>query len=270
MDNWIVTIISGTIGAIIGTYGGAFFLNYWQNRKIRKIRNIAIKALKIILEYKKKSFSNAENQFNTLTISEKRAVIVALHKLGLPIGLGTNEIFDIRNVHFLDRTIDEDEVEGMITQVKQGNCDSLFYMDVESYFTSNFKMLARRSAARRYVKEVLAKSTVSLQQMQITSPQNWPSLFTFGEYKIILAFREQVNDSYFFELNGNPNKEKIDTLLNDIDLGLWDDYLCWSIEAYQNVKSQNIMTQILTAKLANNDNSSIVANTIPPEEEQKS
>lgn len=87
MDNWIVTIISGTIGAIIGTYGGAFFLNYWQNRKIRKIRNIAIKALKIILEYKKKSFSNAENQFNTLTISEKRAVIVALHKLGLPIGL---------------------------------------------------------------------------------------------------------------------------------------------------------------------------------------
>ena len=68
MDNWIVTIISGAIGAIIGTYSGAFFLNYWQNRKIRKIRNIAIKALKIILEYKKKSFSNAENQFNTLTM----------------------------------------------------------------------------------------------------------------------------------------------------------------------------------------------------------
>ena len=65
----------------------------------------------------------------------------------------------------------------------------------------------------------------------------------------------------------NPNNQR---LLNDIDLGLWDDYLCWSIEAYQNVKSQNIMTQILTAKLANNDNSSIVANTIPPEEEQKS
>lgn len=30
MDNWVLTIISGTIGAIIGTYGGAFFLHYWQ------------------------------------------------------------------------------------------------------------------------------------------------------------------------------------------------------------------------------------------------
>lgn len=28
MENWVLTIISGTIGAIIGTYGGAFFLNY--------------------------------------------------------------------------------------------------------------------------------------------------------------------------------------------------------------------------------------------------
>lgn len=47
MENWVLTIISGTIGAIIGTYGGAFFLNSWQNRKTRRIRSIAIKALNI-------------------------------------------------------------------------------------------------------------------------------------------------------------------------------------------------------------------------------
>ena len=243
MDNWVLTIISGTIGAIIGTYGGAFFLHYWQNRKTRKIRSTAIKALKIFMDYPKKSYTEAENQFNTLTYSEKRAVIVALHKLGVPMGLATNEVFDIKNIHFLDRTIDKDEIKGMIAQVKQGSCDNLFHMDVESYFTANFRILAKRNAARKYVNEVLLKSTVNLQLMQMTTQQNWVEKFSFGEYKIIQAFREQVNDNYFFDA-------KIDSLLNDIDLGLWDEYLCWNFEAYQNVKAQNLMTQMITAKLA--------------------
>lgn len=158
MENWVLTIISGTIGAIIGTYGGAFFLNSWQNRKTRRIRSIAIKALNIFLDYPKKSYTEAENQFNTLTYSEKRAVIVALHKLGVPMGLATNEVFDIKNIHFLDRTIDKDEIKGMIAQVKQGSCDNLFHMDVESYFTANFRILAKRNAARKYVNQVLLKA----------------------------------------------------------------------------------------------------------------
>jgi len=145
----------------------------------------------------------------------------------------------------------------MIAQVKKGSCDNLFYMDVESYFTTNFRILAKRNAARKYVNGVLSKSTVNLQEMQMTSPQNWVSLFTFGEYKIIQAFREQVNDNYFFDANGYPNKEKIGSLLNDIDLGLWDEYLCWSFESYQNVKSQNIMTQIITAKLVDANNNHV-------------
>ena len=88
--------------------------------------------------------------------------------------------------------------------------------------------------------------------MQMTTQQNWVEKFSFGEYKIIQAFREQVNDNYFFDANGYPNKEKINSLLNDIDLGLLDEYLCWSFEAYQNVKAQNLMTQMITAKLAEN------------------
>lgn len=268
MDNWVITIISGTIGAIIGTYGGTFFLNYWQNRKTRSIRNIAIKALKIFLDYPKKSYTEAEHQFNTLSYSGKRAVIVALHKLGVPMGLATNEVFDIKNIHFLDRIIDKEEIEGMIAQIKKGSCDNLFYMDVESYFTTNFRILAKRNAARKYVNEVLSKSTVNLQEMQMTSPQNWVSLFTFGEYKIIQAFREQVNDNYFFDANGYPNKEKIGSLLNDIDLGLWDEYLCWSFESYQNVKSQNIMTQIITAKLVDANNNH-VSESLPSDSKKK-
>lgn len=184
------------------------------------------------------------------------------------MGLATNEVFDIKNIHFLDRVIDKDEIDGMITQVKQGSCDNLFYMDVESYFTANFRILAKRNAARKYVNEVLIKSTVNFQQMQMTTQYNWVEKFTFGEYKIVQAFREQVNDSYFFDTNGYPNKEKIDSLLNDIDLGLWDEYLCWNYESYQNVKSQNAMTQMITAKLVDANNNH-VEESLPSDSKKK-
>lgn len=49
MNDWVITIISGAIGAIIGTFGGVFLLDYWQNRKNREIRDTAIKALRIFL-----------------------------------------------------------------------------------------------------------------------------------------------------------------------------------------------------------------------------
>ena len=92
--------------------------------------------------------------------------------------------------------------------------------------------------------------------------------FTFGEYKIIQAFREQVNDNYFFDANGYPNNEKIDSLLNDIDLGLWDEYLCWSFESYQNIKSQNLMTQMITAKLVDGNNNH-VSESLPSNSKKK-
>lgn len=100
----------------------------------------------------------------------------------------------------------------------------------------------------------------------MTTQQNWVEKFSFGEYKIIQAFREQVNDNYFFDANGYPNKEKIDSLLNDIDLGLWDEYLCWSFEAYQNVKAQNLMTQMITAKLTEANNS--VSESLPSDKKE--
>ena len=34
--------------------------------------------------------------------------------------------------------------------------------------------------------------------------------------------------------------------MKDIDLGLWDSYLMWNFEAYQNIKTQNLMAQYLT------------------------
>lgn len=250
MDNWISIFISGVLGALIGTFGGSFFLFKLNELKNIKLRRVAINALKIFQKYYGKTFTEAENEFNTLTVSEKRICLVALHKLGLPIGLPPHECFDIKRVRLLSRLIEKDAINGMIKQIDTGNCDNLFYLDVESYFSSNIIILTMRSSAQRYVLEVLSKSKVDLHNRIITYPNNWITQFTFGEYKTIQAFQEQVNDTYFFNEKGEPDENKISSLLIDIDLGLWDQYLTWSFESYQNIKLQNAMTQTITNQLS--------------------
>ena len=47
----VVTLISGAIGAIIGTYGGALFAAKRQEKHIKELRQVAIKALKIFQKY---------------------------------------------------------------------------------------------------------------------------------------------------------------------------------------------------------------------------
>ena len=70
-------------------------------------------------------------------------------------------------------------------------------------------------------------------------------IFSLGEFKAIQVLREQVRDQMYFDENGQPKKEKLDTLIKDIDLGLWDSYLMWNYEAYQSVMMQIKMGQVI-------------------------
>ena len=102
MNEIIIAFLTALVGGLIGTYGGARFLNLREDYKMKKVRAIAIKALDVIKKYSKQSYMNAESDFNTsLSITEKRMVIVALHKLGIPMGVPANEVFDIRKIHSL-------------------------------------------------------------------------------------------------------------------------------------------------------------------------
>ena len=55
---------------------------------------------------------------------------------------------------------------------------------------------------------------------------------------------------------GNLYRKKINTLLKEIDLGLWDNYLLWSFEAYQNIMLQNKFADFLSQANFNNPNNS--------------
>ena len=51
MNDILISLLAGAIGALIGTFFGTYFLARRQENKIDKVRNIAIKGLNIIKGY---------------------------------------------------------------------------------------------------------------------------------------------------------------------------------------------------------------------------
>ena len=150
----VVTLISGAIGAIIGTYGGALFAAKRQEKHIKELRQVAIKALKIFQKYarNRQTYDVAASEFNNaLSIAEKRVFIVALHKLGIPILATPDSKFDIQNIVFEKREIDKDEIEAIISQIQLGHCDQLFYIEPDNYFSENIRLKTLRYIAKRWV-----------------------------------------------------------------------------------------------------------------------
>ena len=242
----LVPILTAVIGGWIGAYFGNKYREDKESKEKEIVRNIAVKALDILKSYSGKSYREAEGEFNkSMSIAEKRTVIVALHKLGIPFGVPSNETFNIREIHFVDTIVNDDDIDGIILQISKGYCDNLFYIDPDTYFASNFTLFAMRNAGKKYVKEILARSRVNTETKVLMEPVEMGSIFTLGEFKAIQVLREQVRDQMYFDKNGQPIKEKIDSLLKDIDLGLWDSYLMWNYENYQSVKAQVQVGQMI-------------------------
>lgn len=259
MISILVTLLTTAIGAFIGTlYGSKKLYEYQQSGKI-STRKTAIKAVKIFKKYVGQPYSNAQFDFNTsLSISEKRAVLVALHKLGVPIVVPLTTSFQISNIQFSDRIISKEELESIAAQLDNGNCDYLFYEDVEDHFSSNLRLNTLRALAKRYVNKVMKNSRY--ENGGISDPNNWETLyFTPGEIQAILVFHKRVHDSLYYEDNGNLRSGIIDKLINEIEIGLWDNYLFWDYAAHQNMMSQSMLANLLSKMFSpcqQNNNSS--------------
>ena len=242
----LVPILTAVLGGWVGAYYGNKYRANKETHEKEMVRNIAIKALKILKSYSRMSYRETEGEFNkSMSIAEKRTIIVALHKLGIPFGIPSNEKFNIREIHFVDTLVNEDDIDGIILQISKGYCDNLFYLDPDTYFASNFTLFAMRNVGKRYVKEILAKSKLNPDNKLLNEPVDLSNVFSLGEFKAVQVLRDQVRDVAYFDKNGQPIKEKIEVLLKEIDLGLWDSYLLWNYENYQSVKAQIQMGQMI-------------------------
>lgn len=258
MNNIVLSLLVALIGGLIGTYCGSYFLHLREESKTKKVRSIAIKALEILKKYAKQSYREAENEFNnTITITEKRTIIVALHKLGVPFEIPYNEMFEIKKMHFIDKVIDKEEVDDVILQINKGYCDNLFYLDPDSYFAENTSF-AKRNVAKKYVKEVLSKSRGDKNHLVIY-PDNWNTNFGIGEFQSIRVFHERVCFDVLFDSNGIPIPEKLDQIIHEIDMGLWDDSFQINYEVYRSIKSQIEMNNTFQALAVQQQNTGIKA-----------
>ncbi|MDD5997184.1 MAG: hypothetical protein PUC42_09790 [Bacteroidales bacterium] len=253
--NLCLPIITAFIGAIIGTFLGSWFIFKFQDNKIEKIRKIAVKALSIFEKYDKKSYQAVSEEFNTtLNLSEKQMVLVALHKIGLPIEFAGENIFNIHFIRFLDTKIHQEEIKNMITQIKSGYCDRFFFEDIQNYFVANNRIYALRSTGKRFIKDVLARST---SKDKITYyPEMWQKDFSDGEIRSILVLMKHLNEESNFDVNGNPKTTVIEKMIRDIDRGLYDNYLVWDYEMYENFLMQKGVANLVAQQISlNNINS---------------
>jgi hypothetical protein len=243
----ILSVLSALIGAFIGTYFAAHFINRKSENKIKEVRKIAIKALDIMKKYAKdkKAYCNANEQFNNeLNIAEKRTILVCLHKMGIPIQMPVGKTFDIKKIQFLEKFVEKDEIEGMQIQINNGHCDHLFFMDVDKYFTEDTKIKTIRNIAGKFVREVLDKSKYDSNSNKLTYPENWTDKFSYGERQMIMVFWEVIRSPYYFDKQtGNPKVENTNQLIIEIENGLWDGYLQWDYDAYQNMLVQKKMAE---------------------------
>ncbi|WP_407194918.1 hypothetical protein [Citrobacter farmeri] len=130
----------------------------------------------------------------------------------------------------------------MIKQIKNGNCDNLFYADVEKFFTENVRMNRIRKIAENYIENVMSLSSLKFDEnntpIDIIKPDNWVDLFTPGELKTIQTFIQLLVDISYYDSRGNIKTEEMIKILSEIKSGMWDNYLLWDNTAYQNMQLQ--------------------------------
>lgn len=235
-----VTLLSGVVGAFIGTYFGAVFSARRQEKRLREVRKMALKAIDIFKSYAHggKTFAETADQFNnSMSISEKRTIIVALHKLGIPVQVLSNEVFNISKVAFARQIIDKDELDAIESQIESGHCDTLFHSDPEKYFDDNVRQKSLRSVAKRWVLEVLVNSSISEDRQTVMYPKDWFNDFSLGERYAICVMKERISTEEYLNSNAQIDNKKISDLLRDIDCGLWDNCLYWDYTNYRSVIS---------------------------------
>lgn len=255
-----VTLLSGVAGAFVGTYFGAVFSTRRQEKRLREVRKMALKAVDIFKSYAHggKTYDETADQFNnSMSISEKRTIIVALHKLGIPVQVLSSEAFNISKVTFARQIIDKDELDAIASQIESGHCDTLFHSDPETYFDDNIRQKSLRSVAKRWVQEVLVNSTLSENRQIVTYPKDWFNAFTLGERYALCVMKERISTEEYFNSNAQIDSKKIADLLRDIDCGLWDNCLYWDYTNYQSVISATSLNATVERMIRNSSNSAL-------------
>lgn len=274
-SNYVGEAIYGTIGAIIGTFGGSWITYRFGQRHVHSVRKIAISALKDMKKFAKKNntYKTIEPIFNNINEARKRAILTALYKVGIPIAIPEDGNLNIADIHFNDEVIDANYLDDVIININLGHCDKYFYEDISSCIASDFRIKAIRKIGVKYVTEVLSRSRAENNQVQ--RPDNWMSLFTYGELQTIAVLAENLLDVSYFD-RGVPKKQEMEKIISEINKGIWDMHLQWNYTAHSNMKLQkenmllqNIVVREMLCRMQNSNQGNETQHTIDSKEQQQ-
>ncbi|EKN3347466.1 hypothetical protein [Yersinia ruckeri] len=239
------TILFSLASAFVGTFFGTYWIKKTTDKKMKHVRDIAISCLNMMKEYCKKenTYQEFQNEFNNkYSIANKRAFLVVLHKIGIPVEFATEKSFDVKNVSFLPEKIDGKEIEDMISQIRSGQCDHLFFLDPDTYFNENGAVRKKRSIAIKFIDKAMADSVGQEEGEQFVQrfPVDWTSYFSPGEINVISVFRKKLCNPYYYKSDGKVKNKELDRLREEVNIGIWDYYFSWDIGAFENMYSQRI------------------------------
>lgn len=237
--DWVVSILTSIIGTGFGAYAGAKLITNQQEAKKRYPRELLMNIISDFSDYS--NYKEAEGQFNKRSMIEKKAVLVALKNLGIPVKVNlVDDRFDIDKIEFLAFPVNIKEIEKMKKYVALGLCDDLFFNDIDTgFYQSPPKIIRARGiaikvleAAKRLDPSIRYDIAGLARAAQISTSQ-FEVVYVFWLSVDILEETSSVTQRY--------DDKKIDSVIQDVKNGIFDHIFYWDFRAYINMNEQRKM-----------------------------
>jgi hypothetical protein len=234
--NIIASIIGTCLAAYLGTYWGSKLIIDQQEKNKKPSRDLLNSIISDFSKYQK--YKSAEEQFNTRSVIEKKTVLVALKNLGVPVKINlVDDRFDIEKIEFLDSDIKEEEIKKMKEYVSLGLCDALFFNDIDSgFFQSPPKIIRAREIAIKVLQSI---ELIDFQPKDDLNKLIKAAKITTSQFDVVYVFWLSL---YIIDKVGDDtieyNKEKINTVIQDVKNGIFDHLFYWDHRAFNNMNQQ--------------------------------
>ena len=116
-----------------------------------------------------------------------------------------------------------------------------------------------RNLGKRFVNEIVSTSKKEKDSPTINYSRDINSVFTTGELRSINVLRQVLLFEADYDNQGNFKKERIASLVKEIEMGLWDNYLLMPLEAYNNLNGQNMVSRLVSSLPVFNQSGGVIS-----------
>ncbi|HHH1368325.1 TPA: hypothetical protein ACPZHQ_002259 [Yersinia enterocolitica] len=218
------------LATFIGAWTGAWVIVRRQELKNIYPRELLSGVLNKFLGYP--TYDKAKDEFNKYSLVEKKAVIVALKNLGVPIVINiANDTYDIENIKFDEKPVTKEAITKMIDFVNKGLCDDLFFKEIGSnFFNASPKIIFARELAIKFLDALSTQpNTTTINDIMRVASIN------FNQFQVIQVFWSTVD---VFNDDNTLSGTKIKNAKANVKNGVFDHLFYWDFRAFSNLSSQ--------------------------------